>query len=274
VLTAYDHALTALLAVLFPVWAGTLGFRRLRRAAPDRLPRVRLSVYRAAIALQWTLAAAVLALWTVRHRGWAELGLEPALNGGFIGTAAGLAIVVAFTLHQRRRILTDGEGLDVVRRRLASVEVMMPRSVRELRWFFALSATAGVCEEILYRGYLIWYLQYFLGLIPAAGVAAVVFGIGHSYQGPRGVALTALIGAFLGAVYLVSGSLLVPMLIHGLMDAHSGHLAYVAYAREAVAAHEWLPAGAEPGETAAAPDATGEPSAPPAASVTTAPETE
>jgi membrane protease YdiL (CAAX protease family) len=92
--------------------------------------------------------------------------------------------------------------------------------------------TAGICEEILYRGYLFWYLGHRLEPIPTLVVASVIFGFGHTYQGLRGVLLTTAVGAFLGLAYGVTGSLFAPMLIHALMDLHSGHLGYVAFRRE------------------------------------------
>jgi len=230
--TLFDHAIAVLLAALFPVWGTTLGFRRLQRAAECDLPRVRRSVYRAAMALLWGLTAAVVAIWVASGRDFRVLGLVPVLSGGLLGTGLGLVVVVVYVLRERHRLLADREGLDLVRRRLHHIEAMMPRTPGDMRAFVALSITAGVCEEILYRGYLIWYFQHWLGVLPAAGLAAVLFGIGHAYQGPRGMALTGVVGAFLAAVYLLSGSLLVPVLLHALMDIHSGHLAYVAYARE------------------------------------------
>ena len=56
----------------------------------------------------------------------------------------------------------------------------------------------------------------------AAIAVALVFGVGHSYQGPRGMLTTGLAGLALGALYLVSGSLPLPMAVHALSDAYSG----------------------------------------------------
>jgi membrane protease YdiL (CAAX protease family) len=254
--TALDHLIALLLAGLFPVWGATFGFQRLRRAGPDDLPRVRRSVYRAAMILLWGLTFATLALWLANGRPLAHIGLAPVVNGGLIGTGLGLVVVVVYVLRERRHILDDPEGLELVRRRLRHLEVVMPRAPGEMRDFVALSITAGVCEEVLYRGYLIWYFQHWLGLVPSAALAALLFGVGHTYQGPRGVALTAAVGAFLAAVYLLSGSLLVPVLLHALMDVHSGHLAYVAFRRQDAerAARRAALAGGS--------DTTGHPSAP------------
>jgi len=274
-----DHILVAILATLFPVWGATFGFRRLMRARPEALPHVRVSVYRIAIALQWTLTAAVVALWLVARprRSWGPaivpgLGLAPALTWGLLGVTIGVAIAAVALVRQRRRALADDEALARVRgqMRRRGLELMLPHTREELSVFAWLAVTAGVCEETLYRGYLIWYLGHYLALLPAAGIAAVLFGCGHTYQGWRGILLTSLVGAFLAAIYLVTGSLLAPIAIHALMDLHSGHIAYVAFEREraAIAAVGWevAPPAAEPGEE------TSYPPAPPAAEHDLAPD--
>ncbi len=233
--TFADHALFVVLAALFPLRASTFGIRRLKLAPEDERPRVRRSVYRHAIALQWALSLATAALWNASHRDWVQLGLTPRLTGGLIGVAAGFAIVVAVVVRQRRAALASDESLGRLRRRMAALEVMLPHSREELSLFFWLSATAGVCEELLYRGFMIWYLAHWIGLFQAAGVAALVFGVGHLYQGWRGILTTGAAGAFLGAVYILSGSLYAGMVLHALMDAHSGHLLSAAYERERAA---------------------------------------
>lgn len=229
---ALDHVLALVLAVLFPVRAALFGYRRLTAADPADVPRVRLWLYRQGIAIQWSLAAATLALWAWQGRPWAALGVVPKLTWGLLGVGAGLTIVVAYVLVQRRKALEDDEALARLRRQMRNLERMMPRSPEETRWFNRLAMTAGVCEELLYRGYLIWYLTHWLALAPAVLVAGVIFGFGHAYQGLRGIAVTTLVGLFMSAVYLLTGSLFASMVFHALMDLHAGHVARVAFARE------------------------------------------
>lgn len=229
---ALDHVLALILAVFFPLRAALFGYRRLTAADPADVPRVRLWLYRQGIAIQWTLVALTLVLWAWRGRLWFALGLVPRLTWGLIGVTIGLTIVVVYVLIQRRRALEDAEALSRLRRQLQNMERMMPRSDYEMRWFKRLSVTAGICEELLYRGYLLWYLSHWLPLVPSVLVAALVFGVGHAYQGVRGVALTTLVGLFMSGIYLVSGSLVACMVFHALMDLHAGHVARVALASE------------------------------------------
>jgi membrane protease YdiL (CAAX protease family) len=229
------------LAVLFPIRAGTFGYRRLRQASPADLPRVRLSVYRQAIVLQWSLSAVIVAVWAARHRAWSALGLRLVLTPGLIGAAIGFAVIVVLIVRQRRAALADDDTLEAVAKRMRHIERMLPASEEDLGWFYRLSITAGICEELLYRGYMIWYLSHWLGLIPAIAVAAALFGIGHAYQGVKGILTTGLVGAFLGGVFAITGSLYLPMLMHALMDAHSGHLSFVALRRQRERAMESSP---------------------------------
>ena len=48
--------------------------------------------------------------------------------------------------------------------------------------------------------------------------SSVVFGFEHLYQGVVGVISTAVLGFALAAVYLLTGNLLVPMILHALID--------------------------------------------------------
>jgi membrane protease YdiL (CAAX protease family) len=229
---ALDHALFVVLAVLFPLRASTFGFRRIQLASVDERPRVRLSVYRQAMVIQWGLALVALGLWVANAREWDGLGLVPRFGWGLGGVLVGTIVMGFAVLRQRRAALADDDALARLRSRMSRLELMLPHSRAELSLFLKLSLTAGICEELLYRGYLIWYLSHWFPVYPAAALASLLFGIGHVYQGWRGVITTGLVGAFLSAVYLVTGSLYAGMVMHALMDAHSGHLMQAAYERE------------------------------------------
>jgi len=235
VLTPYDHALVALITIGFPV-RGLLVMRGRLRDVPDSgLSAARLTTYRAAMAALWVATLAVAALWAALRRPWSALGLVPVWGGGLIGILLGLVLVVAVVLRQSAAGL-DARSATTLRRRMAHVERMMPHTGRELRWFALVAITAGICEEFLYRGFLIFYAQRLgLPLLPAAGIASVLFGVAHLYQGTRGVITTTLVGAFLSMIYLLSGSLFAGMLIHALMDLHTGHTLKSVYARDAEA---------------------------------------
>ena len=243
-----DHALAVVLAIFFPLRAATFGYRRLVTAPPERVAAVRRSLYLQAIAIQWTLALAALAVWLASRRDFVTLGLEPRAGAG---TAIGLAVAAAFGValwRIRAGARRSADALDAYRQKLHHLERMLPRDPGELRLFFGVAVTAGICEELLYRGYLIWYVASWLGIGPAIAVTSAIFGLGHAYQGWKGVVATGVVGAVMAGVYLASGSLWPAMAIHALTDVHAGALAHAALSR--------VPQAPEPG-AAATPDAPG-----------------
>jgi membrane protease YdiL (CAAX protease family) len=225
-----DHLLGLVLGLLAPIRAIFI-YRKLMAAPEESLPRFRRAIYLGAILTQWALVAALALHWSLQRRPWEALGLVPQWTPGLLGAgSAGLAMSLIL-LRQSRAALADPVAQEGLRRALAPLERLLPHDRGELRLFRGVALTAGVCEEALYRGFLIWYLGRFVGPWPAMIVAAIVFGLGHAYQGSKGVIKTGFAGLFLGAVYLVSGSLLAPMAFHALIDLHSGWVAYRVFGR-------------------------------------------
>lgn len=106
--------------------------------------------------------------------------------------------------------------------RLVALAPMLPRSAAGRRWWAALSLSAGVTEELTFRGLLLLTLAVELpattpGLVLVV-VAATLFGVAHWYQGRAGMVGTGVLGALLAVVYLATGSLLLPMVLHTLID--------------------------------------------------------
>jgi membrane protease YdiL (CAAX protease family) len=84
--------------------------------------------------------------------------------------------------------------------------------------------TAGLCEELLYRGFLMAYIGALWGFWPAVILSSLVFGLGHAYQGTSGIATTGTIGLILAGLFVLTGSLWVPMLLHAATDLFAGSL--------------------------------------------------
>ena len=172
--TAFDHLLAIVLAAFFPIRAATFGYRRLTLAVESEVGPVRRSLYLQALWIQWGLVAALGALWVARSRSWTTLGLAVSASPLFLGVTGAAMVGAAFLLIQSRRGARDPRVLEVVMRRLDHVERMLPHTTDELRLFRGLAVTAGVCEELLYRGFLLWYLGHWLGPAPSLALASFV----------------------------------------------------------------------------------------------------
>ncbi|WP_456823845.1 CPBP family glutamic-type intramembrane protease [Cellulomonas sp. P5_E12] len=223
-------AATALVA-LDPV----LGRRQHRRlvhdlaAADDEVTRdaVRRRFYRSWTWLGWLAGAVAVALvLALPGVGVAELGLRlPHLGGLSEGGDDALAMVLGAAVG----LALSAGALAVVLRRssarvrpvLAAVDVMLPTTPAARRGWAGLAVSAGVTEEITYRGLVVLALAVGLpslghGWVVAA--AAALFGVAHWYQGRLGMLATGALGAVFAQLYLLTGSLLLPMVLHLLVD--------------------------------------------------------
>lgn len=224
-LTMLDHVAVVSLALLFPLWDR----HDLRKSAAridggDRGHRT--TVYRKILVWEWCMAAGLAAMWIGLERTAADLGLVP---------VAGLVPLVGYALAaswcvlmavQMRSLMATAEGRASMRESLGSMSFLLPRTSRERRWFGAVSVTAGFCEELIYRGYL---MAYFVALLEwpgwgAALLSSVVFGMAHMYQGATGMLRTGAIGAAFAGLYLLTGSIWAPILCHMAMDIVSGRI--------------------------------------------------
>lgn len=207
---------------------GRWKYRRLARArAHDAGALIRF--YRVSLLIGWAwvvLVALVPALAPGVRRG--DLGLAwPSGSGAswaFAGTVA-LLILFGVTALAIRRYVASGRPLPGQNR----FSALIPRTSAERRLAGAVTVTAGISEELLCRGLLIATGVGVFGLpvLVAAVVAVVLFGLAHLYQGATGVLGTAIVGGILTALYLASGSLLLPILVHVALDARSLLLARV-----------------------------------------------
>lgn len=102
-----------------------------------------------------------------------------------------------------------------------SLAFFLPVTPNERTWWVVVSVSAGVCEEIIFRGFLLRYLHtapWHLSLAWAVAASAAIFGLQHLYQGAAGVLQTAAAGVLFCIIFVIAGNLLVPMLLHTVMD--------------------------------------------------------
>jgi len=228
----------ALIALLLLVLA-VLGTRAVRRGRRDwpRFQRLRATRGRQRVYRRWLIesvvvmggmsAVLVLATWTL---------LTPALRAAQawepaawlrdrLDTGWGAALAIGVTV-----VLAVGLVLPVVLARgrvdeipaIGDIRALLPRNRSELPYGIGLGISAGVLEETLFR---LAMPALVFGIVPNAPVAflaaSVIFGLLHLYQRATGVLFATLLGLVLSALYVVTGAIAAPILLHALLDLRS-----------------------------------------------------
>ncbi len=217
-----DHLFIFLLFVAQPVY-GLIEARRYDAREAAGLPFDRFRFYAETAVIEWAFLAVLLAAWIGFGRPLAGLGfVAPGGPGFWIGSAV-LGLIVGYLLYGWRWALRAGDS-----ERTAQIESIgkliryLPRTNRELGSFVGISLTAGIVEEIVYRGFALWYFGQFMPLWAAVVASSVAFGLGHSYQGPAGALRCATLGLGFALLYVGSGSIWLPIVAHFLLDALQG----------------------------------------------------
>ena len=142
-----------------------------------------------------------------------------ATTGG-VGIGVVVGLIVGFLLLTAVAALAARRDKDVPS--IGDIQAMLPRNRQELVLTGLMSINAGVVEELLMRLALPALLFGATGNAALAIVLSILlFGALHVYQGVWGVLGTTVIGAVMMALYLVTGSILVPMDVHACIDLRS-----------------------------------------------------
>ncbi|RLQ94620.1 CPBP family intramembrane glutamic endopeptidase [Falsibacillus albus] len=134
---------------------------------------------------------------------------------GVLSTIAIFGLIFLFSKKLKQNLLSYFE------RQMDSIRFMLPSTFGERLLFALVALTAGFCEEVVFRGVMLYYFNHIdlqLSIIPLMIVMSLLFGIVHLYQGWKGVVGTAYMGGALLYVYLATGNLWICILIHFLID--------------------------------------------------------
>jgi membrane protease YdiL (CAAX protease family) len=164
----------------------------------------------------------------VHYRG----GNLETLSGGRWTSWKGIAVDVAIALPFW--VLWEGAAYGVHwllgPSRAKSVDILLPQSLLEILIWIATSVTAGVCEELAFRGYL---QRQFYALTGSVAVAVLtqglVFGLFHFYQGWKNVIVICMLGVLYGALVAWRRNLGASMIAHAWSDVWGGWLKFVVW---------------------------------------------
>lgn len=180
----------------------------------------------------WLLAAGVIAIAARSDAAWpATLGLTPVTWRALeLGLLTAVILLAGWPIVQQLQRMLGGRTVD--RTEMFQRITRLPASYRAF-----LIVTAGVTEEVLYRGYGIGVGQHLLdGAWPAAALSLLLFVVAHYRWGASHLLSVLWAGGVLTVAFVLSNSLLACILAHTLVDAVGLWLAPTMMARRAARA--------------------------------------
>ena len=182
-------------------------------------PTARLLFYRTQVLWEWSWVVVLILIVNPIPEPLKWLGLVfPNQLGWIILLALLVGVVLSIFLLRR-----SPKALAAMRRSLESSSILLPSTPSERKWFAVSAITAGICEELLYRGFLMSYIPsnfpMFAGqFIFISIISGLIYGLSRAYLGLKGIIQTALTGFSFAIVYFLSGSLIPAMLVHTLVE--------------------------------------------------------
>jgi uncharacterized protein len=176
----------------------------------------RVQMYERTMLTEWLVFAFVLfGIWMAGSEFATVLGDRwRSVRDVFRDIGLGVAFSIVSTIALSILAPQHGGGVD------RATQFLLPHGSLEMALWIALSITAGICEETIFRGYL---QQQFIALtqnVPAGIlISGAAFGLAHSYQGLRWAIVIGIEGAMLGAMANWRRSVRPGMIAHAWKDA-------------------------------------------------------
>jgi uncharacterized protein len=167
-------------------------------------------------------ALIVLTLWNVTYRSFDKLGFIAPYVDSIV-----LYLCVAISIIYLIDTLVNYFNTKKTKESIEELSHVMPTSWDDYIHFTFLAFAAGICEEIIFRGFLINYIlemsqgmtySFYLALV----LPAFIFAVSHIYQGWVSVLKIFTLSLLFGAIFLFSKSLILVIIIHVLVDLISG----------------------------------------------------
>ena len=202
-------------------------------ATPDQLAShsKAIPIYLSLLAMDWALlyycwagvhryGGNLVALSGARWKSWRDLGVDLAISLPFWVIWEGVAYGTHWLIDSR--VISSAAA--------KTVDSLLPKSLAEVVVWIAVSMTAGICEELAFRGFLQRQFHALFGNLTLAVVAqGVVFGLFHAYQGWKNVAVISVLGVLYGAMAAWRGNLRVNIVAHAWTDVWEGWLKFVVW---------------------------------------------
>ena len=190
------------------------------------------ALYRQTMLSLWVPAALILTLVLTGRFTMRDIGIRWVVrneNPVFFYICLALAVLyfaylvyslIVLGINARKKVSLNQEMPD-------EVKILLPVTKKEKTLWIMTALTAGITEELIFRGFFFHLMNVLfpgLSIFAVLGIGAVIFGIGHLYQGIAEAVKPMLLGLLFGLFYIAFGTILPCMLLHFLQDMSATYI--------------------------------------------------
>lgn len=176
---------------------------------------MKILVYVFTIIFQWIICGVILLAVKMEQTGVNGIGLVK-LRG--IDFAWGVALLLMlFVVGLLSSLVLTALGMPPK----GEVQFLLPTEWPGRILWVLVSFTAGFCEEVLFRGYIMTRIRLagrFKSWVVPTLISALAFGFPHIYQGVPGFLTITVLGVLFSIVYIRTGSLWPCIIAHFFLD--------------------------------------------------------
>ena len=192
--------------------------------------KIKCNDYLQSIAFLWGCVIVILIMCLIGEISFDDIGIRTVsfnYNTWFTATTLIISgLFVAYLVYQSVSLLVSPKAREEAKKLDTGegASLLLPRTKKEKKLFTLICISAGVCEEIIFRGFLVFLLHAIfpsISIVLIVLISSLIFGCSHLYQGVPGVLKTGAAGVVLICLVIVTNSLIPAIILHFLIDFSS-----------------------------------------------------
>ena len=224
-----DHIIMVVMGLVLPLFAVFRSQPNLKNIHFDTATK--LNVYWSNSLMLWLPTIIIGAVWWWLGRDFSHLGFPwpiPKISDELLGLY--VLFVFLYTTDVVSELRNDAKRKKTLEHWKKHTP-FLPANAYEFQHFMIVCISAGVCEEVIFRGYFMTYFLSVLGTSTPAQILvvlipAIIFAFAHLYQGWKVVFKIVFMAILFGLIFLLSGSIWWLIILHFLIDFIGGALGW------------------------------------------------
>ena len=231
-----DHIIFGIFGLLFPIHSMFSTQPKLAEMEEWEPDMKRMLYISNSISLL-VMALIVLAAWYFTDRTWSQIGLQmPTFTEWIWPFILFITFNLLYILDAWQELRTP-KARSKAHAHWKKHTPFLPENAKETIQFIPLAFSAGINEEIVFRGFFInYFLLLFAGheyqYVLALAIPSMPFAVVHYYQVWKAVLKIGVLSIFFGLLYLTTKSLLIPILLHVFIDLIGGVISWKYLSKE------------------------------------------